>query len=178
MTATAELERRTKIGEYFQAHHDAISSDRLARLRDVLNSGVPMSTPELAEHLGMETSSLTRWAIKKGVRHLTMHITGVYPPEVAVQQRLEDILWMMRGQVNEVDVAQRLGIQVAALENWCYRNGHVEDVWEPLTAYRRRTTDDWKGDRSLLRAPRDGQTIGRSRQMGRGRNPIHRGKAA
>lgn len=50
--------------------------------------------------------------------------------------RLEDIRWMMTARIDETEVARRLGISTDSLWAWCQRNGHIEDVWNPLTAYR------------------------------------------
>lgn len=69
--------------------------------------------------------------------------------------RLEDIQFMIASGVsNEAEVAHRLGLTVPTFERWCYRTGNA-DIWNRLTAYRAVTRDDWKGHRSLLRAPKD-----------------------
>lgn len=172
----AERERIAAITRAAQAMRKRQSDERLVAVEELMLSTIRYTKQSLAAELGINVDSLMRWARKVGMsdRLRAWLVTDA-------DNRVEDIRWMMRGQVNEVEVAQRLGITVNALWSWCSRSGN-SDLWDELTAYRAVTSDIWKAERPALleslRAPRDGRTIGRSRQTLRGRNPRTQRKVA
>lgn len=147
MTKTkAEQARIAELARITRERREAEDARRLELVLDLLKGDVKYTRGSLAEYLGVSGATLLRWSKRMGMYDT---LAEWYTNDTA--NRTEDILWMMRGQVNEVEVAQRLGISVESLEMWCYRNNLVEQIWKPLTEYRLRTRDDWKGERSLLR---------------------------
>lgn len=155
----AEQQRIAAITLAAQALRQRQSNERLLAVEEIMLTGVRYTKQSLAAELGISLDRLMRWAKRVGI---TERLQAWLVTDA--ENRAEDILWMMRSQPNEIEVAKRLGITTDALWNWCSRNGHLHDIWEPLTEYRRIERDDWKGDRSLLR-PRTKQEylhVGRS----------------